>query len=111
MSANTNTVTNFDLGHLAADLDSFANDLMTDADWQWAVSPAPCDCMDIGAADSASINLDVNIIVLELLWLELQGLVRHNNEQYVTWPSLTSCFLNSVHFFWSSIMKPSKVSG
>lgn len=48
-----------------------ANDLMPNADWQRALAPAAVDGVDIGAADTAALDGNVNVTVLEGLELEL----------------------------------------
>ena len=52
---------------------------MTDADWERAIAPTASDGMDIRAADSAALNLDVDVTIFELLWFEL-GLRSDENE-------------------------------
>ena len=71
LGTNSNAISNFDGGHLVADFDSLANDFMTNADWEGAITPTAIDCVDIGAADPAAFNLDVDITVFELLRFEL----------------------------------------
>ena len=73
LSTNTNTVSNLDGCHLVADFDSLADDFVTDTDWERAFAPAASDGMDIGAADSAALNLDVDVTVFELLRFELSA--------------------------------------
>lgn len=46
-----------------ADLDSFANHLMADAEWPFVVTPAARDGVDIGTAHAAGLDLHVDIIV------------------------------------------------
>ena len=72
LSSDTNAITNLAGGDFVASLDYFANNLMTNTDWQGTIAPAAINCMDVGAANAASFNLDVNIMVLEWLWLELR---------------------------------------
>ena len=72
LSADTNTVSNLDRRHLGADLDSLANNFVTDADWKRAVSPAASDGMDIRAANPTTFDLDIDVTVLKWLWLELR---------------------------------------
>ena len=71
LGTNSNAVSDLDGGHLVADFDGLANDFMTNADWERAITPTACDCVDIGAADPAAFNLDVDITVFELLRFEL----------------------------------------
>ena len=70
--------------------------------------------MDIGATDTARINGNVNVAVLEGLKRELEACQygesadrQHKVDNYVR----TSFFSNLVQFFWSLTMKPSAVSG
>ena len=71
LSAHTDTISNFDTSHFVANLDGLAYDLVTDADGQRAISPATVDRVDIGAADTATLDLDVNVAVFERLRFEL----------------------------------------
>ena len=71
LSANTNAVSNLDGCHLVTDLDSLADNFMTNADWERAFAPTASDSMDVGAADSTALNLDVDITVFELFRFEL----------------------------------------
>jgi hypothetical protein len=45
---------------------------VANADWQRAISPTTCDGVNVRAADSASIDRNVDVTVFELLWLELR---------------------------------------
>ena len=71
LSANTNTVSNLNGCNLVAHFDGLANNFMADADGERAVAPAASDCVDIRAADTAALNLYVDITVFELLRFEL----------------------------------------
>ena len=71
LGTDSNAVSDLDGGHLVADLDGLANDFMTNADWKRAITPTAIDCVDIGAADPAAFNLDVDVAVFELLRFEL----------------------------------------
>jgi hypothetical protein len=44
-----------------------------DTQWQRVVAPAAGDGMYVGAADTASVDGNVNVVVLESLELELYG--------------------------------------
>lgn len=72
LSADTDTVANFTGRHFVANLDHFPNDFMTHANGQWAFAPAASDCMDVGAADTACFDLNVDVAILEWLRLELR---------------------------------------
>lgn len=71
LCANADPVSNLDGCNFVADFDSLANNFMADADWEWAVAPAAIDGMNVGAANPAALNFDVNITILELLRFEL----------------------------------------
>ena len=71
LGTNSNAVSHLDGGHLIADLDGLADDFMTNADWERAITPTAIDCVDIGAANAAAFNLDVDVAVFELLRFEL----------------------------------------
>ena len=47
------------------------DDLVADADGQWYLAPAAIDAVDVGATDTAALDLDVDIMVTELLGFEL----------------------------------------
>ena len=109
LSTHANAVADLDSLNLGADFDGVADDLVANTDGKWCLAPASVDGVHIATADAAAFDLDVDIVVAELLGGELawlagirDGLKARRN---------TSCFLNSVHFFWSLIMNPSKVSG
>ena len=71
LGTNSNTVSDLDRGHLIANFDGLANNFMTNADWERAITPTTIDCVDIGAADPAAFNLDVDVAVFEFLRFEL----------------------------------------
>jgi hypothetical protein len=71
LSSNTDTVSDLDAGHLVADLDSMANDLMANADRKRNFTPTTGDGMNIRAADTAALDLDVDVVWAELLGFEL----------------------------------------
>lgn len=110
LSTDTNAIANLHSRHLVANFDSLSYDLMTNADRDSSWSPATCDGMDVRATDTAALDFDVNIAVFEWLWLPLQ------TRSGTPWSLMerclfTSCFVKSLHFSLSVIMKPSKVSG
>lgn len=111
LSTDANTVSHLDSGHLVSNLDGFANDFMTDTDGQWAFSPASSDGVDIGATDTTAFNLNVDVAVFEWFRFELNQKSDLLREWFRVHQSITSFFLKSVHLLWSSIIKPSKVSG
>lgn len=64
-------ISNLDGGHLTADLDGFADDLVPDTHWQRAASPPTSDSVHIRTADPTGIDLDVDVPVFEFLRGEL----------------------------------------
>ena len=71
LSSNTNTIPDLCAGDLVADLDSLANDLMSNTDGQGDFAPSSSDSMNIRATDTTALNLDVNVVGAELLGFEL----------------------------------------
>lgn len=71
LSTYTDTVANLDVLDFRADLYGLANNFVTNANWGGRIAPASCDSVDIRAAYSAALNLDINICLVELLGLEL----------------------------------------
>ena len=109
LSTDANTITDFAGCHGISNLDGLADDLVADADGQRCLAPSSINCVDIGTADTAALDFDIDVIFAELLGFELRTKV---SPFPVTGQfALTSCLWKSVQFFWSLIMKPSKVSG
>jgi hypothetical protein len=71
LCSNTDAVTDLDCGNLGSNLDGLANDLMTDAQGERHLTPTASDAVDVGAADTAAFDFDVDIIVFEGLGFEL----------------------------------------
>jgi hypothetical protein len=72
-----------------------------------------CDGVDIRATDTACVDGNVNVAVLEGLERELEA-CQYGKIGFKTTESeksRTSFFSNLVQFFWSLTMKPSAVSG
>ena len=68
LGTRTSTVTDLDLGDLGPDLDNTTNNLVPYAERKRDVlSPSTGDSMDIRSADTASINGNIDIVILELL--------------------------------------------
>lgn len=77
LSTNTNTVSSLELLDLGSDSQDLADDLVADADGLCGeLSPSTCNGVDIGAADTATLVLNVNIVVLEDLGRELRSSAR-----------------------------------
>ena len=71
LCSNADSVANLDGLHLVTDLDGLADDLVSDTYWQRAVAPSTVNGVDIGAADTAALDTDIDVVVIELLGLEL----------------------------------------
>jgi hypothetical protein len=71
LCSNTDTVPNLDAGHLVADLDSMANDLVSNADGKRNFAPAPGNGVNIRGAHPAALDLDIDVVGAELLGFEL----------------------------------------
>ena len=76
LSANTNTVSNLDVLDLGANSDGLANDLVSYAEREWNVcSPTTIDLVNIRCTDTASIDGDINVMLLEFLEGNLESSV------------------------------------
>jgi hypothetical protein len=89
LSPYANTLPWLNEGHLGTNSESFPNDFyqmlvyeikrkvqkstitMTNAEREVLLAPATADCMNITCADSASFNLNVNVIITKRFWLKL----------------------------------------
>jgi hypothetical protein len=71
LSSHTDTVSDLAAGHLIADLDSMADDLMANADRKRDFAPAAGDGVNVGSADTTTLDLDVDVVGAELLGFEL----------------------------------------
>jgi hypothetical protein len=71
LGPNTDAVANFDRAHFRADFDGLADNLMTYAEGKRDLAPTASDAVDIGAANTAALDLDVDVVVFEGLRLEL----------------------------------------
>jgi len=74
LCANANTVTSFDRLYFATRLYYSANDFMANTKGHRCFAPSTRDTVDIAATDSASVDGDVNVMLLERLQLELERL-------------------------------------
>lgn len=72
LRAHANTITDFAGGDFVPNANCLANDLMSDTDWHRRLSPAATNRVHIGTTDTASIDFDINVAVLEWLCFELQ---------------------------------------
>jgi hypothetical protein len=81
---------------------------VTDAEGERDLAPAASDAVDIGAADTTALDLDVDVVFFKGLGFEL---IVVRNLCSLCCHAPTSCFLNVVQSFVDSIMNPSKESG
>ena len=72
LRAHANAITDLAGGDFVTNADCLANDLMSDTDWHRRLSPAASYRVHIGTTDTASIDFNVNVTVLEWLCFELQ---------------------------------------
>lgn len=70
-SADADPVSLLDERHSLADSDGFAYDLVADAEWSLEIAPATGEGVYVGAADTAALNLDVDIVVFKWLGCQL----------------------------------------
>ena len=84
LSSHANTVSDLDGLDLVADLDRMANDFVTDAKGERAATPTSADGVDVTGANTASLNGNVDVVVLEWLWLELRK-VRWSAKDKIMW--------------------------
>lgn len=73
LSTNTGTVANLECRDLRSNFYDLADNLVADSNGCWGFTPASCDGVHIGTADTAALDLDVDIVLTECLWLELSG--------------------------------------
>ena len=71
LSTYAHAIADFDSRNLVANTNGLANDLVADAKWQRSISPTSSDGVDIRTANTAGINLDVNVTLFEGLCLVL----------------------------------------
>lgn len=71
LSTHAHTITHFASRHLITNPNCLTNDLVAYANWQRSLAPASIDSVYVGATDTASINLDVNVTILEWFYIEL----------------------------------------
>jgi hypothetical protein len=74
LGTNTGAVADLDILNSRADLDDLANDLVAYAERERDIlAPAASDGVDVGSADTAGVNGNVNIVLLELFERKLCG--------------------------------------
>jgi hypothetical protein len=73
LSTDSGAVSDLDSGDLVTNLDDLANNLVSYAERQRKfLSPSSSDGVDIGSANTASIDGNVNIVLLKLLERKLE---------------------------------------
>jgi hypothetical protein len=65
LSTNTDTLSNLGEGDLGANLDDLADNLVTDGERVRAVTPVTVDLVHVTGADTAALNLDINVLLVE----------------------------------------------
>lgn len=65
------SVADLAVGDLVANLNDLANDLVANAKREGSITPTTSDGVEIGSANTASLNGNIDIVLLELLELEL----------------------------------------
>jgi hypothetical protein len=109
LGTNTGTIANLYVLDLGADLDDLANDFVTYTEREWNIlAPAAGNGVDVGGADTAGINGDVDIVLFELLEWKLQDTLE---AAVRTLYKPTSLRVNSLHFLMSVTANASVVSG
>lgn len=71
LGANSDTIALLDVLDGLSDLDSLADHLVADAKRALEFTPATSDGVDVRAANTTALDLDVDVMVLERLGLEL----------------------------------------
>lgn len=63
LRTNTNTLTNLGERHLGPDLENLADNLVADGERVWAATPIAANGVQVTGADTAALNLDVDVVV------------------------------------------------
>ena len=71
LSSHAHPIANLHSRNLVADTNGLANDLVAYDQWQGSISPSSGDGVDVRSADTAGIDLDVNIAIFKGLCLIL----------------------------------------
>jgi len=71
LCTNANTVANLDVLYLGPDLDGLTYDFMTYTDGSHGFTPAAGYSVDIRSANATALDLDVDVMISKLFWLEL----------------------------------------
>lgn len=73
LCTDTHAVADFDCLDLGTDFDGVSNNLVSNTDGKWAVSPAAVDSVNIRTADATAFDADVDVMVVEAFRFELVG--------------------------------------
>ena len=92
LGADADAIALLDVLDGLSDLDGLANHFVADAERALEFTPAAGDGVDVGAANAAALDLDIDVVVLERLGLEL-GLV-------VLGPSLGRVYDEALKSVW-----------
>lgn len=71
LSTHAHSIPSLDRLDFGSNLDGVADDFVTDCQRHGSLAPPSIDCVHIGPADTATFNLDVDVMVTELLGFEL----------------------------------------
>ena len=71
LGTDTDAVSLLNERNVLADTHSLADDLVANAEGSLEITPATRDCVNIGSADAAALNLDIDVVTLEGLGCEL----------------------------------------
>lgn len=72
LSSYAYTVSDLHTSDGGADLYCLTNNFVANTNGGGCISPPSRDSVHIRAADTAALDFDINIMVIELLWLELK---------------------------------------
>src|SRR5690606_23505597 len=73
LRANTDTVSLLHGGDLGTGLENLADDFVADDERSLDFTPTAGDGVEVGTADAAGMNLDVDVVVFELFGFILRG--------------------------------------
>jgi hypothetical protein len=73
LGAEAHTLAGLHQRDLGPDTQSFANDLVTDAEGEVLVAPAAGDGVHVGGADAAGLDLNLDVVILERFGYDLEA--------------------------------------